>query len=142
MGAWVVQSVERPTLDLGSGHDLTVHEIEPQVGAYLRFSLSLSLCPSPAHAFSLSQKKKIIIIIMRGAWVAQSVKHPTSAQVMLSQSVSSSPASGSVLTARSLFRILCLPLSLTRPRSCSVCLCLKNKHLKKKRKEHLLGSVQ
>ena len=39
---------------------------------------------------------------MRGAWVAQSVKHPTSAQVMISQSMSSSPASGSVLTAQSL----------------------------------------
>ena len=38
----------------------------------------------------------------RGAWVAQSVKHPTSAQVMISQFVSSSPASGSVLTAQSL----------------------------------------
>ena len=37
-----------------------------------------------------------------GAWVAQSVKRPTSAQVMISQSVSSSPASGSVLTAQSL----------------------------------------
>ena len=38
----------------------------------------------------------------RGAWVAQSVKPPTLAQVMISQSVSSSPASGSVLTAQSL----------------------------------------
>ena len=37
-----------------------------------------------------------------GAWVAQSVKHPTSAQVMISRSVSSSPASGSVLPAQSL----------------------------------------
>ena len=37
-----------------------------------------------------------------GAWVAQSVKHPTSAQVMISQLVSSSPALGSVLTAQSL----------------------------------------
>ena len=37
-----------------------------------------------------------------GTWVAQSVKHLTSAQVMISQSVSSSPASGSVLTAQSL----------------------------------------
>ena len=34
--------------------------------------------------------------------MAQSVRHPTSAQVMISQSVSSSPASGSVLTAQSL----------------------------------------
>ena len=37
-----------------------------------------------------------------GAWVAQSVKRPTSAQVMISGSVSSSSASGSVLTAGSL----------------------------------------
>ena len=35
------------------------------------------------------------------AWVAQSVERPTSAQVMISWSVSSSPASGSVLTAQS-----------------------------------------
>ena len=34
--------------------------------------------------------------------MAQSVKHPTSAQVMISQSVGSSPASGSVLTVQSL----------------------------------------
>ena len=39
---------------------------------------------------------------MRGAWVAQSVKQPTSAQVMISWFVSSSPTSGSVLTAQSL----------------------------------------
>ena len=37
-----------------------------------------------------------------GAWVAQSLKHLTSAQVMVSQLVSSSPTSGCVLTARSL----------------------------------------
>ena len=38
----------------------------------------------------------------RGAWVAQSVKHPTSAQVMISWSMGLSPTSGSVLTAQSL----------------------------------------
>ena len=38
----------------------------------------------------------------RGAWGAQLVKRPTLAQVMVSQSVGSSPASGSVLAARSL----------------------------------------
>ena len=38
----------------------------------------------------------------RGAWVAQSVKHPTSAQVMISQLMSSSPSLDSVLTAQSL----------------------------------------
>ena len=38
----------------------------------------------------------------RGAWVAQLVEHPTSAQVMISRFMSSSPASGSLLTAQSL----------------------------------------
>ena len=38
----------------------------------------------------------------RGAWVAQSVKHLTSAQVMILQFVGLCPMSGSVLTARSL----------------------------------------
>ena len=37
-----------------------------------------------------------------GTPVAQPVKHPTSAQVMISQFVGSSPASGSVLMAQSL----------------------------------------
>ena len=37
-----------------------------------------------------------------GAWVAQSVKRPTLAQVMISRFVSSGPESGSVLTAQSL----------------------------------------
>ena len=38
----------------------------------------------------------------RGAWVAQSVKHLASAQVMISRFVGLSPTSGSVLTAQSL----------------------------------------
>ena len=38
----------------------------------------------------------------RRAWVAQPVKRPTSAQVVISWSVGSSPASGSILTAQSL----------------------------------------
>ena len=42
----------------------------------------------------------------RGTWVAQSVKPLTSAQVTISRSVSSSPASGSVLTAQSLEPVL------------------------------------
>ena len=37
-----------------------------------------------------------------GTWVAQEVKRPTSAQVMISRSVGSSPMSGSVLTVQSL----------------------------------------
>ena len=43
-------------------------------------------------------KKKIFIYW--GTWVAQSVEHPTSAQVMISRFASSNPMSGSVLTAR------------------------------------------
>ena len=38
----------------------------------------------------------------RGTWVAQSVRHLTLAHVMISQFMSSNPASGSGLTARSL----------------------------------------
>ena len=37
-----------------------------------------------------------------GAWMAQLVRRPTSAQVMISQFMSLSPALGSVLTAQSL----------------------------------------
>ena len=39
---------------------------------------------------------------MWSAWVAQSVKHPTSAQVMISRFVGSSPPLSSVLTAQNL----------------------------------------
>ena len=38
----------------------------------------------------------------RGTWVAQLAKHLASDQVIISRSVSSSPATGSVLTAQSL----------------------------------------
>ena len=62
-----------------------------------------------------------------GAWVAQSVERPTSAQVMISHSVSSSPASGSVLTTWSLLQILCLPLSLLLSCWLSVSFSLKTK---------------
>ena len=66
----------------------------------------------------------------RGAWVAQLVKHPTSAQVMISQFVGSSPTSGSVLTAQSLDPALdsvCLSLSAPPPLKLYLSLSLKNK---------------
>ena len=44
-----------------------------------------------------------------GAWVAQLVGRPTSAQVMISQFVSSSPTSGWLLSARGLLGTLCFP---------------------------------
>ena len=59
--------------------------------------------------------------------MAQSVE-PTSAQVMISWSVSSSPASGSVLTAQSLEPVSdSVSPSLSDPPQFMLCLCLKNK---------------
>ena len=52
--------------DFSSGHDLAVREFEPCVGlwadgsepgACFQFCVSLSLCPSPVHALSLSVSK-------------------------------------------------------------------------------------
>ena len=64
----------------------------------------------------------------RGAWVAQSVGHPTSAQVMISRSVSSSPTSGSVLTARSLEPVSdSVSPSLSDPPPFMLCLSLSQK---------------
>ena len=48
--------------------------------------------------------------LLRGAWVAQSFKPRTSAQVMISWLVSSSPELGSVLTAQSLEPVVLVPL--------------------------------
>ena len=66
--------------------------------------------------------------LSRGSWVAQSVKHLTWAQVIISQFVSPSPTSGSVLTAWSLEPALdsVFP-SLSAPPPFVFCLCLKNK---------------
>ena len=101
----MAQSVKRPTSaqvmisqsvspNPASGSVLTAPSLEPASD-----SVSPSLSSSSAHALSLPLSQKINIL---GAWVAQSVKCPTSAQVMISRSVSLSPASGSVLTAPSL----------------------------------------
>ena len=66
-GTWVAQSVRQPTLGFDSGHDLTVHEIEPHVGLHtgsveppwdsLSPSLSLSLPLLHLLSLSLSQNK-------------------------------------------------------------------------------------
>ena len=64
----------------------------------------------------------------RGTWVAQSVKHPTLAQVMISWSVSSSPALGCVPTAQSLEPASdSVSPSLSALPSLMLSLCLKNK---------------
>ena len=61
-GAWVAQSVEHLTLDLGSRRDLTVCGFKPHLGLRAdddgtepaRDSVSPSLCPSPTWARGLS----------------------------------------------------------------------------------------
>ena len=108
----MAQSVERPTSaqvmisrfvssNPASGSVLTAQSLEPASD-----SVSPSLSAPPLLALSLSKINIFKIFFLkkgtRGAWVAQSVERPPSAQVMISRFVSSSPASGSVLTAQSL----------------------------------------
>ena len=69
-------------------------------------------------------KRKVSV----GAWVTQSIEHPTSAQVMISRFMGSSPASGSGLTARSLEPASdSVSPSLSAPPLLTLCLSLKNK---------------
>ena len=73
----------------------------------------------------------------RGTWVAQSVKHPTLAQVMVLCSVSSSSASGSVLIAQSWELaldsvFLSVPLPRARASACALSLALSQKQILKK----------
>ena len=77
----------------------------------------------------LSGKKELS---HRGAWGAQSVEHPTSAQLMISRFVSSSPASGSVPTARSPEPASdSVSPSLSAPLVIVLCLCLSKINIKK-----------
>ena len=66
-----------------------------------------------------------------GAWVAQSVERLTSARVVISWFVGSSPASGSVLTARSLKPASgSVSPSLSAPSPLMLCLSLSQKKRK------------
>ena len=64
-GAWVAQLVKQPTLDFGSGRDLTVLRVSPPLGSKptahsLLGILSLSALPLPIISLfflSLSQNK-------------------------------------------------------------------------------------
>ena len=77
---------------------------------------------------SLGYGGRVLRVSIRGTWVVQSVERPTSAQVMISQSVGSSPASGSVRTAQSLEPASdSLSPSLSAPPPLMLCLSLKNK---------------
>ena len=63
--------------------------------------------------------------------MAQCVEPPTSAQVMISQSVGSSPGSGSLPSAWSLLGILSYPVSLPLPCLLSLSLFLSKINIKK-----------
>ena len=79
----------------------------------------------------------------QSTWVAQSVEHLTSAQVMIWQFVGSSPTSGSVLTASLEPASDCVSSSVSAPPPLMLCLSLslslslKNKHVL----GHLGGAV-
>ena len=66
----MAQSFEPPTLDFGSGHDLTVVRLSPTSGSMLMVHsllgiLSPSLCPSVQNSADW------------GTWLAQSEEHVT-----------------------------------------------------------------
>ena len=82
-------------------------------------------------AFKSRMKGRTIFIVQNCptyAWVAQSVKPPTSAQVTISRYVSSSPASGSGLMAQSLEPVSdSVSPSLSAPPPFMLCLSLSQK---------------
>ena len=90
--------------------------------------LTLPICVSVVYLAS-SQREGF-----RGGWVAQLVKRLTSAQVMISQFVGSSPTLSSVLTAQSLEPASdSVSPSLSAPPLLALCLSVSkiNKQLKK-----------
>ena len=98
---------------------LTAQSLEPASDSV---SPSLSALPPPSglpspHSVKVKEEPKKEA--GQPPWVAQLVKPPTSAQVMISWFVSWSPALGSVLTARSLEPAacfgFCFSLSLSAP---------------------------
>ena len=68
-----------------------------------------------------------------------SVKRPTSAQVMISQKVSSSPTSGSLLSAQSSLQILCRSFIAPPPLTLSLFLSKINKKKLKKNNGYQMG---
>ena len=128
MGAWVAQLVERSALA-----QVTISWFvgsSPVIGLS---ALSTGGCfgfPVPPLFLPLSHSRSLFskININRGAWVAQSVERLTSAQVMISRSVSSSPTSGFVLTAQNLGPVSdSVSPSLSDPPPFMLCLSLSQK---------------
>ena len=87
-----------------------------------------ALCLTVGHVkytFFSPRGIEILKMISENAWMAQSVGHLTSAQVVISQLVNLSLASGSVLTAQSLFPVSdSVSPSLSAPPRLTLCLSL------------------
>ena len=113
---------------LGVADDDTLISNFISIWFFKKYILFLSNLYTQRRARTHSLKIKSWMLY-RGAWVAQPVKHPTSAQVMVSQFVGSSPASGYVLIAQSLEPALdSVSPSLSAPPLLALCLCLSLKN--------------
>ena len=80
-------------------------ESTPEIIVALYANLDVNFKNFKINFLKVKKKNKptgMLLNIAWGPWVAQSVKHPTSVQVMISRFMSSGPALGSVLTAQSL----------------------------------------
>ena len=107
--------------------------LENSWGFLKMLKIRLACNPAVPPPAVYSRKFKIYIhtkyLHRRGAWVAQSVKHSTFAQVVISQLVRLSPASGCVLTAQSLEPALdSVSPSLSDPSPLTLCLSLSLKN--------------
>ena len=88
---------------------------------------AFGICKNFSHFQLLSSNWPSKLSIKWGTWVAQSVKHPTSAQVMISQFVSLSPVCWALcwqLRAWSLLQSLCVCVSLCPSPTCVLSLSL------------------
>ena len=123
LSTWVAQSVKCLLL-------LAQVLISRFVGLSPALGLSLSLSALLLHTRKLKNTG------CWGAWVAQSVERPTSAQVTILRSVSSSPASGSGLMAQSLEPASdSVSPSLSAPSLFMLCLSLSVSKIKKNLKK-------
>ena len=107
---------------------LTSCETSRDLRISLSFISKMRKLPTTMDWIMCSPNSYVKALTPGGAWVAQSVKRQTSAQVMISQLLGSSPTLGSVLTVRSLEPALdsvSPSLSLPLPRSCYVSLSQK-----------------
>ena len=112
-------------------------QAKKQEGATFGGSLSPVACGEEGTAGSGKRQSKF-----RGAWVAQSVKRPTSAQVTISKFTGSSPTSGSGLTAQILEPASdSVSPSLSAPPLLALCLCLSKIHKNFKKKKKILFSL-